>query len=349
MKEKYLLLCDEDASYASALSGFLLSAELPLRIRLETEVSRFLTEEEHAVKDLSEFDLLLLTDPFLEVYDSLPKEGKPLTVAHLCEASSEAIGEYERIYKFQSMDRFLEKLRGMLSGAKEGANKGEKVGSFFATGGNCKFIALYAPFPLEIQLPVALLLGKMYASQKRTLFVDMQENSLLPELLGKESEHSLIDYLYLAECREQGEGEGSLSDYLSWYDELAYLPPVRNPSEISFITGDQWEILLNDIAQSDFEVVLLLFDRMHQGFSTMAASCSTIYLLTSQTGISRRSEKKAEKYLDHYGLLPVTRKIVLPKALCEFPESDYPLEELSGGRLQAFVQSCVGEELYAVG
>ncbi len=349
MKEKYLLLCDEDASYASALSGFLLSLELPLKVRMETEVSRFLTGEENAVKDLSEFDLLLLTDPFLEIYDALPKEEKPLTVAHLCEATSETIGEYERIYKFQSMDRFAEKLRSMLDVSKEGTPNIRKGEVFSVAGGNCRFVALYAPFPLEIQLPVALLLGKMYALEKRTLFVDMQENSLLPELLGKESEHSLIDYLYLAECREQGEGRGSLSDYLSWYDELAYLPPVRNPSEISFITGDQWEILLNDIAQSDFEVVLLLFDRMHQGFSTMASSCSTIYLLTSQTGVSKRSEKKAERYLDSYGLLPVTKKIVLPKALCEFPESDYPLEELSGGRLQAFVKSCVGEELNAVG
>ena len=339
-EEKRMLLCDEDEAYASALAGYLLSQLPLLHLKMVTEVSRFLTGDDSSVTDVSEYDLMLLSDPFLEVFEAMPKEGAIPKVVQLCDSMSVPSGEYDRLYKFQSMDLFLGSLKTMLS-LKENGNVGKQDNQIGKEG--CEFIALYAPSPLELQLPVALFLGRIYAKRKPTLLIDMQENSILPELLQKESEYSLVDYLYLAECRRKGEAGGNLKDYLSWYDDLAYLPPVRNPSEISFITGEQWEILLSDLRESDFETVLLLFDRMHQGFSEMAASSKRIYLLMNQGGLSRRSEKKVERYLESYGLLPVTKKIVLPQSMTSFPEGDYPLEELSDGRLMSFVRNCVEE------
>ena len=98
------------------------------------------------------------------------------------------------LYKFQQMKSFLGTLRQYY---------GKDMDAFDTEGiKNGNWTGIYSPIRHELQLLFAL----AYAKQKREeksegelLFLDLEENSLLPELLADTGRENLMDYLYLLE------------------------------------------------------------------------------------------------------------------------------------------------------
>lgn len=324
MEQYRIFIGDTDETYAKALTGFILTGHKNWFVRIET-TPETITLDEH-------YDAALLTEAFLPLFQDEATEANETRLLLLCESVKDVYANAKeeesvpRIHKFQPLDRIVDRVKALL--------ENEPADEERDTRGQTRMIGIYAPVQHPLQLPFALLYGQAFAEKEKTLLLDMEETSILPELVHRTSARTIVDYLYLTACHEKGRGKGGISDYLEYYGALAYLPPVENPSEISFITGRQWGMLLEEIEKTDFSRVILLFDRIHQGFSDMVLKCEELILLGQRDAYYERSERKVVRYLESYGLSSITKKVLLPRTICTFPDGDYPLEELEQSDLK---------------
>lgn len=320
MEKKSILLCDEDRAYAAALSGYLSREEDHWSVSLKTDPKDFDPDSLNLKED---YDICLLSEKFMEKV-SEQKDGTENNVVALL-SSRDVPDDKPSIYKFQSMDNFREKLRGYMSG-----------GTKKAVLGGTKLLAVYPPVQTELTLPFTLLLSLVYAKQEKTVLLDMEENSILSTLIPEPIEMSLTDYLYLS-GNSGGKGS-SIEDCLIKYDDLYILPPVKNPTEISFISENEWSGLLEDIRNAKFTRAILLFDRMHRGFPDMVTQCESIILPGKQDAFYRYSKGGAERFFDSYGLTSRVKEVFLPDSLGGLPDSDYKMEELVRGKLNKWMK-----------
>lgn len=307
MVEERIIICDEDQAYVEALSRYLLGCDPELKIHTYTNVEQFQLDSEYGVG--------LLSKHFLERYDQMDNRERIHHILHMTESAGDKYGEYRTIYKFQSMEKFRKILVQEQWQLK--SMKPEKM------PGQTRFIGIYSPMSHELLLPFTLLLAEQYAKAGRTLLVDMQENSMIMNLLQLREEKTIIDYIYFLESEKQKRVNmeippamqrvpGEIEKFIEMYGDLAILPPVRIPSEIAYVTSGEWSDLLTGIRNERFETVLLLFDRVHCGFEQMLLECDQLILVGKQGGFYRSREEKLLTFLKVRGMEKITKQIYLP-------------------------------------
>jgi hypothetical protein len=333
MVEERILICDEDQSYVEALTRYLIGCDPELKVHSYTDVQAFELDSEYGVG--------LLSKHFLEKYERMEDREKVHHVLYMTEGAGDAFGEYRTIYKFQAMDKFRK-----IFVQEQWQLKSEEKKD---VPGGTRFIAIYSPMSHELLLPFTLLLAQQYAKDGRTLLVDMQENSMLMNLLQLKSKKTMIDYIYYLESEKQKRAQmgilpteqvypGELQKYIEMYEDIAILPPVRIPSEIAYVTADEWSELLTGLRGEGFRTVILLFDRIHCGFEQMLLECEQLILVGKQGGFYKSREEKLLTFLKVRGMDKITKQIYLPIAVDPIGE-EYQMEGFVQGPLGNFIRS----------
>ena len=317
-----VLVCDDDASYVRSLSRFMAWTKDEIRVSAYTDVEEFLNSD-------GIYDLGILGRKFLEAYDRERPDIQLNRVLYLCEEKGEDEGDVEHLYKFQSMDCFMDKIYAairqndvmhMLSGMK--VDRGSSIGVF-------------SPIWHDLRLPFSMALTKTKNADGKALFVDLETISILPELLGRQMDQDLLDLLYLMETED--ESSFALEEFVFYYDGIALLPPMRSPGRIGEITGEQWKKLFSTAEKNGYKLVILM-DQMLQGFEEIVGGMEELVLLGRPEDYYRKSQAKCMTYLSGIDNPPKLQEVLLPMSASGLSDGTYEFGQLLEGNLGSFVR-----------
>ena len=277
-----VLICDDDAYYVRSLSRFMAWTKDEIKVSAYTDMSDFLNAR-------GQFDLGLLGKDYIEVYEREKPDVKLKRVLYLCDEDATEYEDMEHLYKFQSMDCFMDRIYAairqddvmkMLSGMK--VEKGSSIGVF-------------SPIWHDLRLPFSMALTKAKNNDGKALFVDLETISILPELMGKSVDTDLMDLLYLLEMNN--DGSFALEEFVFYFEGIALLPPMRNPGRIGEVTAAQWEKLFMTAEKNGYKLVILM-DQMLQGFEEIIGGMKELIILGRPEDYYRKSQAKCMMYLN---------------------------------------------------
>ena len=328
MKQKSLLLCDNDAYYLRSASRYF--AQEGYVVTVYSDVADF-------AADHRRYDAALLSPEFMAAADENRREGRIICLLDERDNSPEGC---ESLYKFQNMDVFLARLQGRETVA------GDMPDLHFVC----------SPIHHELRLPFALALARIYAESGRTLFIDLSEASILTELMHQSMDEEnmpyeaggpdLIDLIYSLESREvfdqNNVNAGLPEEFVLLYDGFYYLPPAADARALSDVTKDQWDHLMRTVLASAFTSVVILSDRLPIHLAEWCGENSEIILLSKRGDFYRKSEQKYEDFFAER--LPDVRRreVDLPMSAAGLSDGSWYLPSLLEGNLGNFVRECVG-------
>lgn len=311
MKKQEILICDTDSAFCEALVKYLMGSGIQAEIHMFTDPELFEYEDI--------YDVMLLTDEFIEALSDIGEEEKR-KILRLCPDPGASGDGYEVFYKFQPMGTLISLLKEKGGGA---ASEGKRGRTYYG---------IYASYKSELLTPFALMLGKLLSEKEETLIIDMQENSYMSEFMGLSGKKTLTDALYLMESDETAalpvEAEGKLS----------VVPPVRSPMEISAITTEEWNLLMNRINDMGFTNGIFVFDSMHRGFADMMERMDRIYLISNGGVYYEKNDEKLLRLFRESGLSDKVERICLPVTMDQFRFDAYPVETLMEGSFGRYVR-----------
>ena len=317
-----ILVCDEDESYVRSLCRFLAWTKDEIRVSAYTDISEFLNAD-------GEYELGLLSSSFIAAYERERPDVRLKKVLYLCEEMGDDDGDRERLYKFQSMDCFMDKIYAairqddvmkMLSGMT--VERGSSIGVF-------------SPIWHDLRLPFSMALTKAKNTDGKALFVDLETISILPELLGREVDQDLLDLLYLLETED--ESSFALEEFVFYFEGIALLPPMRNPGRIGEVTRRQWEKLFSTAEKNGYQLVILM-DQMLQGFEEIVAGMHKLILLGRPGDYYQKSQSKCKNYLSGIENPPPIQEVLLPMSASNLTDGTYEFGQLLEGNLGNFVK-----------
>ncbi len=323
MAIRKLLICDTDTAYAKALTAYLMQALKGFSITTYTDMEAFASDEEG-------YQVSLLGEEFLGVVKEAAKSGEDARfgeVLYLCARSGGEDEGYPTVFKFQQMGTFVKAI--LAHSDVRGREKGEE------TGRGQHWIGIHSPIRHELQLPFALAYGRMRARQERVLFLDLETNSIMEELIDCEGSRSLIDALYLSE-EVEGADIAELADY---YEGMSYLAPMRNFGEAVEVLPEQWKRLFYSVRKTDFDVVVVLFDDGVQCARELFGCLEELILLCKPGDYYRKSKGKVLNYIEGLANGPMVQDVNLALSGGNLADGTYRFEQLLEGNLGRFVES----------
>ena len=334
MKKTSLFIADSDEAYLSAVTNYLLRSQKNLSVSACSDISH--------LKDPQSFDILLTS---LDMADDVLSVVSAKRTVYLLSSGDIPPEGAEVVYRFQPMDIFVEKLL-RLEASKE------------QTGGP-RMLGVVSPIHHELSLPFALALAKICSEEERTLFIDLTEASIMPELFSGSASFDdredmdveedeplqpydngpdLLDVIYDIEST----GAKRLPDrFVKKCDGFSYLPSACDPELLSEVTRQQWHHFMDACCHSGFDCVVILSDRLPGHFVEWKGRKGEIILLSKDGDYYRKSERRYSDYLSEK-LPDVSRKIIsLPMSAANLSDGTWYLESLIEGNLGKFVREKV--------
>ncbi len=327
MRKQKIIICDTDSSYLKALCTYFLSSGLGLEIASYSVVERFLEEDR-------KFDVALLGKEFLNALDDcgadISRFGK---IFVLTGDVNEVDEDYAVLYKFQQMKSFLGTLRQYYG-----------IIDDMSFENNSEWTGIYSPIRHELQLLFALALCKQKqneAPDKNLLFLDLEENSLMSELVGIQEQKNVTDYLYLLENDDITKDE--LLSCLAYYDSISYLPAVRYFQELVAIDGRHWRRFFASIAQLGFGQVVVLFDGSLRGMDPLFDYLKDLILLGREGDFYRKYDRQIRSFLRDQNRPMMVRETLLPLSGANLVDGTYRFDQLLSGNLSSYARRAVKE------
>ncbi|SDB37198.1 hypothetical protein SAMN02910298_01796 [Pseudobutyrivibrio sp. YE44] len=316
MKNLEVALCDFDSDYIIMFANHVMS-QPKVSVHIFTTPEGFFSDE-------NDFDVTILTEDFEEISGFRPKGS----VGHkyiLCE-ESENLTE-NQIYKYQSVDKIVDEI-------KELREIGIAKASIKKSNVNSKLVGVYSPTSHELQLPFAMALGQAYRTGGRVLFIDLEELSVMPNLIGNGSRRNLMDLLYDINTSENVD----LSQYLRTFMGFDYIEPFLNPNEIGEIDAETWNKFFEMLAKSSYDVVVVLFGRAINGFTNHLQQLNKLYVLGRSGDYFRKGQELFLDYLSRIEAEVEVEDVTLPMSAGNLMDGTYQIEELLQGNLGVFVR-----------
>ena len=317
MKNLEVALCDLDADYILKFANQLMEKS-GVAVHVYTTPEGFFGDD-------TDFDVTILTEEFEEITGFRPK-GKNGHKYLICEALDEE--KKDCIYKYQSIDKVLDAV-------SELREVGVARASIKKSREKSKFVGVYSPSSHELQLPFSMALGQSYRTDGRVLFVDLEELSIMPDLIGKATTRNVMDLLYEVNTSSQNI---DLSQYVRSFMGFDYIEPFLNPNEISEIDEDTWSNFFGVLAKADYEVIVVLFGRAINGFTKFIGAMNKLYVLGRPGDYFRKSQDAFMDYLDRINVEVDLESVSLPMSAGNLSDGTYQLEELLQGNLGVFVK-----------
>lgn len=319
MKNLEIALCDLDSNYVLKFANHLMM-KANVGVHIFTTPEGFFSDE-------TDFDVAVMTEEFEEISGFRPK-GMIGHKYFLTEDSANVTEDF--IYKFQAVDKILDEITELREVTKSSIsikNSNEKS----------KLIGVYSPVNHELQLPFSMALGQAYRTGGKVLFVDLEEISIMPNLIGRNCERNLMDLLYLLNTNTE-DMENSLSEYVRSFMGFDYIEPFWNPNEISEIDEDTWDRFFEMLVKTDYDVVVVLFGRAINGFARYIERLNRLFVLGRPGDYFKKGQENFLDYLDRIQANISVENVVLPMSAGNLSDGTYQLEELLQGNLGVFVR-----------
>ena len=331
MRKQRILICDTDQAYARALSAYFISSGRNFEIASYSIPEKFAAER-------GAFDVSLLGKEFIQLMQERGIDASQFgRIFVLTGNVNESNGAYEVLYKFQQMKTFLNNVSQFPM--RENLQNGMQTAA--------EWTGIYSPVRHELQLLFAL----AYCDQKRKtrpeeglLFLDLEENSLMSELVGDAQSKNLTDYLYLLETNNVSTEE--LIGCFSVYHGFSYLPPVRFFQELVSVSEGRWKKFFASIAGLGFGQIVVLFDGSLRGMNGLMHYLKDLVLVGREGDFYRKYEKQIRYFLQEKEQPMMVRETVLPLSGANLIDGTYRFEQLLSGNLSKYAKRAMEAEPY---
>ncbi len=321
MNNLQIALCDQCEDYIIKLASYLME-KANASFHIFTSTEGFFTDENN-------YDIALLSEEFADVGNFKPK-GMIKHKYYLTEDQEDKTED--GIYKYQSVDNIFDQIKELKSTyAKTKSNDGMS-----------KLVGVYSPAAHELQLPFSMALTQIYGTNKKVLFLDLEEISILPNLIGSSCERNLMDYLYELST---GQEEIDLSKYVKSYLGFDYIEPFINPTEIGEIDEETWSRFFDVLSTAGYDIVVVLFGRAINGFNKYIQRLDKLFVLGKPGDYFRKSQELFLDYMERSNTDIELHNVLLPMSAGNLSDGAYQLEELLQGNLGVFVRKLLQENM----
>ncbi len=319
MKNLEIALCDSCDDYILKFASYIME-------RAKVGVHIFTTPESF-YSDEGDYDYALIAEEFKEVMEFRPK-GVVKNKYYLVENQENE--QDNNIFKYQSVEKILNKIP-ILKETKASIKKSNE---------KSRIIGVYSPVSHELQLPFSMALAQSYRTNGNVLFIDLEELSIMPKLIGNQNDFNLMDFLYEINTNSK---EVNISKYVQSFMGFDYIEPFVNPSEISEIDEDAWSMFFSVISKASYDVVVVLFGRAINGFSKFIEAVDKLYILGKPGDYFRKGQELFWNYLDKLDIQTERQEVILPMSAGNLSDGAYQIEELLQGNLGVFVKKLINE------
>lgn len=317
MKNKEIALCDQDSLYITMFASFLMEHVSNAGIHI-------FTTPESLFADDADYDVAIMTEDFSEVVD-FRKSGTIKKRYILVEEQSKGDNE---ILKYQSMESILSMVPEL------DAIRGKNIVST-KNKSKTKILGVYSPISHELQLPFSMALGQSMEEYGKVLFLDLEEISILPGLIGGYFEDNLTDLLYEI-CANENTKE--ITDYVHQFMGFDYISPFMRPDEITEIDEGTWKLLFERLQGLGYDTIVVLFGRAISGFSSILQMVNKLYVLGKPGDYFKKGQQQFLDYVDGLEYEVDVQSVLLPLSASNLTEGTYCIEELLHGKLGLFVR-----------
>ncbi|SFN74811.1 hypothetical protein SAMN04487831_103146 [Pseudobutyrivibrio sp. UC1225] len=321
MKNLEIALCDLDSNYVLKFASHLMR-KANVGVHIFTAPETFYSDE-------SDFDVAIMTEEFDEISGFRPKG----MIGHKYLLTEEpGIISENVIYKYQAVNMIFDDITE-LKGSMNAVSKRD-------SNEKSKLIGVYSPINHELQLPFSMALGQAYRTGGKVLFVDLEEISIMPNLIGRNCERNLMDLLYILNTNSD-DMEKSLSEYVRSFMGFDYIEPFWNPNEIGEIDEDTWDRFFEMLVKTDYDVVVVLFGRVINGFSRYLERLNKLFVLGRPGDYFKKGQENFLDYLERIQANLSVENVILPMSAGNLSDGTYQVEELLQGNLGVFVKKLV--------
>lgn len=314
-----LLVCDEDKSYMDALAAYFVSLNLDIDITMYTTLEGFLSDD-------SSYDLGMMSKDFINHIDD-EQRSRIKKYIYLADGMDDSFEGMEVLYKFQQMSAFKKVILSM-SGKRQKDN----------IKTNSLWVGITSPAHHEL----AGLFSMAYAKNESVgsytgdvLFIDLDSNSILSELLENDGAKNITDYLYL--LKGSGTDSDELKDCFSYYDSVTYLLPCKYYGETAGVSPEDWDDFFESIDSLAFKKIIVLFDDSLRGADNLLVRLKKLIVLNRQGDYYQKLAKKFNDYLQSSGFSIKPLNINLPLTAKNLDDGSYVVEQLLTGNLAKYV------------
>lgn len=324
MRNLEVALCDCCEDYIIKFASYLMS-NMDVGIHIFTTTESFFSDE-------GCYDVAIMSEDFKEVSDFRPK-GEVKRKYFLCEQPD--VEDEDYIFKYQSIDNIL----GRVSELRKQKGVGASVKK---SNGNSKFIGVYSPVDHELQLPFSMALGQGYRTGGKVLFLDLEEISIMPNLIGDDMERNLLDLLYEINTSA---AKFNLDTYVRNFMGFDFIQPFRNPNELCEIEAETWNMMFDVLAKSDYDVIVVLFGRTINGFISILQRFEHLYVLGKPGDYFKKGQEAFMEYLERINADVERESVILPMSAGNLADGTYQIQELMQGNLGVFVKKLISTKV----
>lgn len=327
-----MVICDEDQEYAARLVDYLnLKDGFPFDVRCFSELDQFLNFEKK-----QRVELLLCS---MEIGKELPYESNYKRIL-LEDHYDEFFNEWDRLWKYQSCEEMISSLMEILS-------KAEMEYNHLCRKRNLKMIGFYTPVKRSLQTTFAITLGEHLGKREKCLYINMESNSGIRNLLNLNFKKDLSDILYDLQLSKKG-SEFYLVSVVSKYNNLFIMPDMENHNDLIGVSENEWMDFLKKIeVETDFEYLLLDLSDGVRGLYEILQQCNRIYEMQIDSEISLYKIEQYHKQLKLSGYEEVLKKIIECKPSIETGFKK-PANKITNMEFDEYVKAFCKDEVYAI-
>lgn len=333
MKNRVFAICDKDKVYLEMLQSYLMKKKpVGYEIQVYTSVADAIRESEDG------FEILLIGE---STFDDNARKINTQKMFILQEDGLSGIKGYTFISKYQSIENMVKQSLEAFAQDDDCMSK-TRCGK-----SNTKIISFYSPDRHSGQVVSSLCAGELLADQgNRVLYISMSPFSGFEELLGKEYEADITDFMYFA-LKHSQKLLYKLESIKCTLRNMDYLPPALDYSDLFKITSKEWEKVLDALSYSgDYTHIVVDLAETCQGFYHILDRSNDIYILSKNT--SRQSMAmltQYEKLLQAKGFDKILSKSHTFDLNSDWEEDSYELDKLPatrvGAHMKGIIQKCL--------
>lgn len=196
------------------------------------------------------------------------------------------------VYKYQSSSGIIREVMACYSAGDEPAQTKD--------GKTASVIGVYSPVGRCLKTSFALTLGQLMASERRVLYVTLEDYSGLAAMTGEEYKSDFSDVLYYF---SQGNlNFMRLSGIVHSIGNMDYIPPARYPEDLAHISPEQMAELVRNLASgSGYEIIILDVGNYGHQAAPILSACQIVYMPVKEDGISSAKIREFEEYMERTG------------------------------------------------
>lgn len=294
-------ICCEDKEYESRFTKCLMN-----HYRTQLELYIFSGPDQILANNNMMMEALIVSDMEKEV-EQISLSVK-IPVFYLYDKETEEIYNIYKdgiifVDKYQEIKNIVDELlRGIQCEEKtvncNGLVKGKTVVS-----------AIYSLTETEYQIPFAMTMASILCERERVLLLDMQENSGLAQVIGRENDMNLEELLVMAEGGSYSINR--MQACIGHLDRIDYIYPVMNSESICEVSPDSFSNLINMLRHElEYDRIIINLGARFQGFFQVLNGSTEIYFIQKNGTFCHWRDNEFFQEMEKNGFTNVQERLI---------------------------------------